>query len=78
MTTSTTYLSPEECRAGSGLRILTDPRFLWTVDEEIESLPAPLLAEIEQGLHERIHAFSMTMTMYSYFLDSVDILPIFS
>lgn len=50
----TTYLSPEECLQGEGLRCLHDPRFF--MPPEPEPLPSPLLAEIEMALTLREQA----------------------
>lgn len=46
----TSYLSPEECALGEGLRILSDDRFYWPP----EPLPAEQLFEIERALQMRI------------------------
>lgn len=53
---TTTYLSPEECLQGEGLRCLHDPRFFMSPEPEPEPLPALLLAEIEMALALREHA----------------------
>jgi hypothetical protein len=47
----TTYLSPEECAAGEGLRCLHDPH--WLLLPEPDPLPSALLAEIEEALVRR-------------------------
>lgn len=48
----TSYLSPEECAKGEGLRILSDDRFY--VVPVPDPLPAAQLGEIEQALQRRI------------------------
>ena len=55
----TTYLSPEECAIGEGLRCLHDPRFFHV--SEPEPLPAPLLAEIEEALARRRCEFARVL-----------------
>lgn len=57
MVQPTSYLSPEECAMGEGLRILSDDRFYWPPGPE--PLPVEQLFEIDQALQRRIRGKRM-------------------